>query len=160
VYQGNLFVHDRPLAESGMEKHPINPMTDSDIRRWLRLQTKGSVGQFRSQLSEVARRKIRQALRDPRLADIRLVSWTPCLKLTSWRLVKRFLTRRSSRARPNSAWTSAQFHSHEIADASQFVFGGVIGPAVALAGSCSSATREQVNLHKRKHPTLQSAPAR
>ena len=32
VYQGHLFVHDRLLSESGLESHPLNPMTDPDIR--------------------------------------------------------------------------------------------------------------------------------
>ena len=27
-----------------MEKHPLTPMTDADIRRWLRRQTQGDVG--------------------------------------------------------------------------------------------------------------------
>ena len=35
VYQGHLFVGDTLLAESSMRDHPITPMTDSDIRRWL-----------------------------------------------------------------------------------------------------------------------------
>ena len=39
VYQGHLFVGDRLLSESGMEKHPLTPMTDPDIRRWLARQT-------------------------------------------------------------------------------------------------------------------------
>ena len=43
-FMGHLFVGDRPLSESGMEKHPLNPMTDSDLRRWLRLQTKSEIG--------------------------------------------------------------------------------------------------------------------
>lgn len=33
VYQGHLFVHDRLLSESGMENHPLTPMTDADLRR-------------------------------------------------------------------------------------------------------------------------------
>ena len=41
---GHLFVGDRLLNESGMEKHPLTPMTDADIRRWLRRQTQGDVG--------------------------------------------------------------------------------------------------------------------
>jgi 3-dehydrotetronate 4-kinase len=44
VYQGHLFVGDRPLNESGLESHPLNPMTDDDIRRWLTLQTRHPVG--------------------------------------------------------------------------------------------------------------------
>jgi 3-dehydrotetronate 4-kinase len=44
LFMGHLFVKDRPLNESGLEHHPLNPMTDADIRRWLRRQTKGEVG--------------------------------------------------------------------------------------------------------------------
>jgi uncharacterized protein YgbK (DUF1537 family) len=44
LFQGHLFVGDRLLSESGLESHPLNPMTDPDIRRWLSLQCKGNVG--------------------------------------------------------------------------------------------------------------------
>lgn len=44
VYQGHLFVHDKLLSESGMEHHPLTPMTDPDIRRWLALQSTRAVG--------------------------------------------------------------------------------------------------------------------
>src|SRR5215212_292860 len=35
LYQGHLFVGDVPLNESSLSTHPLNPMTDSDLRRWL-----------------------------------------------------------------------------------------------------------------------------
>lgn len=44
LYLGHLFVGDALLSESGLEHHPINPMTDPDIRRWLARQSKGGVG--------------------------------------------------------------------------------------------------------------------
>ncbi|WP_045320546.1 four-carbon acid sugar kinase family protein, partial [Limimaricola cinnabarinus] len=44
VYQGHLFVNDRLLSESGMENHPLTPMTDPDLRRWLARQVTGAVG--------------------------------------------------------------------------------------------------------------------
>jgi len=44
LFMGHLFVGDRLLSESGMEHHPLTPMTDPDLRRWLRLQTQGDVG--------------------------------------------------------------------------------------------------------------------
>ncbi|HVL20417.1 MAG TPA: four-carbon acid sugar kinase family protein, partial [Amaricoccus sp.] len=44
LYRGHLFVGERLLSESGMQHHPLTPMTDPDLRRWLRLQTKGEVG--------------------------------------------------------------------------------------------------------------------
>jgi uncharacterized protein YgbK (DUF1537 family) len=43
VYQGHLFVGDTLLHESSMRNHPITPMTDSDIRRWLGHQSRGAV---------------------------------------------------------------------------------------------------------------------
>jgi uncharacterized protein YgbK (DUF1537 family) len=44
VFLGHLFVKGRLLNESGLEKHPLNPMTDPDIRRWLHRQATGEVG--------------------------------------------------------------------------------------------------------------------
>ena len=40
VFQGHLFVGDRLLSESSLATHPLTPMTDPDIRRWLQRQTR------------------------------------------------------------------------------------------------------------------------
>jgi uncharacterized protein YgbK (DUF1537 family) len=44
VYQGHLFVGNRPLHESGMQNHPLTPMTDADLVRVLGAQTSDPVG--------------------------------------------------------------------------------------------------------------------
>ena len=44
VYQGHLFVGATLLSESGMEHHPLTPMTDSNLVRVLGRQTDGTVG--------------------------------------------------------------------------------------------------------------------
>jgi 3-dehydrotetronate 4-kinase len=44
VFHGHMFVFDELLSESGMKDHPLNPMTDSNLVRWLARQTKGGVG--------------------------------------------------------------------------------------------------------------------
>lgn len=44
VYRGHLFVGDKLLNESGMEKHPLNPMTDANLVRVMQAQTKRGVG--------------------------------------------------------------------------------------------------------------------
>ncbi len=44
VYQGYLFVGSVLLNESGMEKHPLTPMTDANLVRVLSRQTSGTVG--------------------------------------------------------------------------------------------------------------------
>jgi uncharacterized protein YgbK (DUF1537 family) len=44
VYQGHLFVGGALLNESGMEHHPLTPMTDANLVRVLSRQTDGTVG--------------------------------------------------------------------------------------------------------------------
>ncbi len=39
VYRGHLFVDDVPLSESSMARHPLTPMTDSNIVRVMQQQT-------------------------------------------------------------------------------------------------------------------------
>lgn len=44
VYQGHLFVGGRLLNESGMQNHPLTPMSDADLVRVLSRQTPHAVG--------------------------------------------------------------------------------------------------------------------
>ena len=44
IFNGHLFVGDKLLNESGMENHPLNPMTDADLRRVLAGQSAAKVG--------------------------------------------------------------------------------------------------------------------
>jgi len=44
VYLGHLFVGSALLNESGMEHHPLTPMTDANLVRVLSRQTEGAVG--------------------------------------------------------------------------------------------------------------------
>lgn len=44
VVHGHLFVNGVLLNESGMEKHPLNPMTDASVPRLLAAQTPNAVG--------------------------------------------------------------------------------------------------------------------
>ena len=44
VYQGHLFVGNMLLSDSGMKDHPLTPMTDANLVRWLQAQTRLRVG--------------------------------------------------------------------------------------------------------------------
>ncbi len=44
VFKGHLFVGDVLLSESGMQNHPLTPMTDSNLVRVLQAQTQKKVG--------------------------------------------------------------------------------------------------------------------
>ena len=62
VFQGHLFVGGALLNESGMEKHPLTPMTDANLVRVLSRQTEGSVGLVNFATVEQGAQAIRRAM--------------------------------------------------------------------------------------------------
>ncbi|SIT36702.1 conserved hypothetical protein [Paraburkholderia piptadeniae] len=68
VYRGHLFVGDVLLNESGMEHHPLTPMTDANLVRVLQRQTQSKVGLVRcdavAQGAEAVRASIDALKRD------------------------------------------------------------------------------------------------
>ncbi len=47
IFRGHLFVQDQLLSESGMQHHPLTPMTDANLVRVLQSQTQLKVGLLR-----------------------------------------------------------------------------------------------------------------
>lgn len=47
IFRGHLFVQDQLLSESGMQHHPLTPMTDANLVRVLQSQTTLNVGLLR-----------------------------------------------------------------------------------------------------------------
>ena len=62
VYLGHLFVGGALLNESGMEHHPLTPMTDANLVRVLSRQTDGTVGLVPYATVEQGAMAIRQAM--------------------------------------------------------------------------------------------------
>jgi uncharacterized protein YgbK (DUF1537 family) len=58
VYRGHLFVGDVLLNESGMQDHPLTPMTDSNLTRVLQAQTQHRVGLVDYQVVQSGTRSI------------------------------------------------------------------------------------------------------
>jgi 3-dehydrotetronate 4-kinase len=63
VYRGHLFVHDRLLNESGMQNHPLTPMTDPNIVRVLAAQTNLAVDLIRLDLVRKGKKAVSHALK-------------------------------------------------------------------------------------------------
>ena len=156
VYQGHLFVKDRLLSESGMEDHPLTPMTDSDLRRWLTLQCKSSVGhvpisavlagpaQVKAALAEQSTQGnqliVVDALQDEDLmtiglaaADLPLVTGGSGVALG---LPANFIKQGKMKANIN-------------------MWQGEPGRCIVLSGSCSKTTRAQITEHAQDNPTLE-----
>ena len=156
VYQGHLFVHDKLLNESGLEDHPLNPMTDPDIRRWLRAQTRSSVGHvplpivrageatFAHAIAECAAAGdvlvITDAVDDSDLATIGIaVADSPLV--TGGSAIAAALARNFPHARRRGRPTD-----HAAA---------VDGLGAVLAGSCSNATRRQIEIYANQYPVVE-----
>ncbi|TDR89155.1 3-oxo-tetronate kinase [Enterovirga rhinocerotis] len=155
IYQGHLFVGDRLLNESGMESHPLNPMTDSDLRRFLRLQTADPVGLVPWSVVRRGGAAIRKALDDAAaqgetLVIVDAVSDDDLYAIGEALDGVPLLTGGSGIA----LGLARNILKGGTATAGSGSFAPVSGDEMILAGSCSNATRGQVERHAARHPTL------
>ena len=152
VYQGHLFVGDTLLSESGMQHHPLTPMTDPDLRRFLRLQTTAGVGHIPLSIISQGIEPTRDAINGgtdryvvaDAVSDADLLTLGAALAdaklITGGSGIALGLPRNLIAGRKPDARVAHAVH--------------VSGPEAILAGSCSGATRNQVDLHAQAHPTL------
>ncbi|MBT5728522.1 MAG: four-carbon acid sugar kinase family protein [Alphaproteobacteria bacterium] len=155
LYQGHLFVNDILLSDSPLRDHPLNPMTESDLRIWLAKQTRGPVGHvgaadvfagpdaIKAKLAEevAAGRNlvIMDALRDD---DLRAIgtALSDAVLITGGSGVALGLPDNFRR----SGAMGKTSHSWQ----------GQAGTCAILCGSCSAATRRQIEVHKQTQPSL------
>ena len=147
VFQGHLFVGDVLLNESGMQDHPLTPMTDADLRRVLGAQTKRSVGHLAAlhvaRGPESARAHIpdtdyiiADAIRDEDLMTLGVLAKnSPLLCGGSGIALGLPANFGASPATPD--WVP------------------IAGPGVVLSGSCSRATRGQVDRFRAIAPNVE-----
>lgn len=152
VYRGHLFVHDRLLSESGLENHPINPMTDPDLRRWLAHQTSGPVGLADADTVRAGPDALRTALENASetLVIVDAVSDDDLLTIGKAVAGASFLTGGSGIA----LGLPQNFFAAGLATPTPVSAPRIDGPEAILAGSCSGATRGQIERHAQDHPTL------
>ena len=151
VYRGHLFVHDRLLNESGLENHPINPMTDPDLRRWLARQTDGPVGFADADVVRMGPGALRAALdgASETLVIVDAVSDADLLTIGKAVAGVPLLTGGSGIA----LGLPANFFEAGLAKHTPVFAPRIDGPEAILAGSCSGATRGQIERHGEDHPT-------
>ena len=70
IFNGHLFVADKLLNESGMESHPLNPMTDADLRRVLAAQSRSMPGLIPAKIVRAGADAVRRAIVAHRRQDI------------------------------------------------------------------------------------------
>lgn len=144
IYQGHLFVGDRLLSESGMEAHPLTPMVDPDIRRWLGHQTKSSVGHLT--LDDIRNGKAREALLSETNSGRQIIvcdAISDCDLKALGKAAEGFplITGGSGIAIGLPELLIGTTHSLVSWRCEK-------GPALAIAGSCSKTTRAQIAYHR------------
>lgn len=159
LIHGHLFVNGQLLSETGMRDHPLTPMTDPDIRRWLRRQTRGQVGLVPLQIVQQGAEAIRAALRAEEAAGQRLI--------VTDAVVDADLVAIGDAVSEASLVTGASgialglpenFRRQGLLSGRGATFKGSDGPAATLSGSCSTQSLKQVAHHAREHPTLPVFP--
>lgn len=156
IYQGHLFVKDRLLSESGMQNHPLTPMTDPDVRRWLAPQAQYSVGHVPAEQVFAGAGQIKQSLEDQHGAGHRHIV------VDAIRDEDLIEIGRAAKGLPlitGGSGVALGLPGNFGCTASQPPWAGQAGKSVALSGSCSVATRAQVAHHAARHPAREIVAA-
>ncbi len=157
VFQGHLFVGAALLSESGMERHPLTPMRDSNLVRVLSRQTDGTVGL--APWATVAQgagavRRMLAALKEQgrRYAIVDAITEADLLAIGEAAAGQPLITGGSGVA----MGLPANFRAAGLLGAAQDVaLPDAPGHAAVLAGSCSRATLYQVGAARDQLPTLE-----
>lgn len=149
VYQGHLFVNDRLLNESGMQNHPLTPMTDADIRRWLAPQSRFEVGHVPVQTVFSGAEHISAALEAEHACGKRHVVVDA---IRDEDLIEIGKAAKGLPLVTGGSGLALGLPANFGCVASIAPWIGQPGKYVALSGSCSVATRGQIKCHAASHP--------
>jgi uncharacterized protein YgbK (DUF1537 family) len=159
VYRGHLFVGDALLSESGMERHPLNPMRDSNLVRVLASQSQAAVALVSRDSVQRGPEAVKEALagcegHQP-LVIVDAIDDADLGVLAAALHETPFVTGGSALAFHLARHLVA---SHKVDCARPLADIKTIlprpGRCAILAGSCSSRTREQIAHFFPRHPTL------
>ncbi len=161
VYQGHLFVGGALLNESGMEKHPLTPMTDANLVRVLSRQTDGTVGLVAFETVARGAGAIRSAMtalaeQGRRYAIVDAVTDAHLRAIGAAAAAHPLITGGSGVAIGLADNFRAAGTLPERADPGALP--RVTGAAAVLAGSCSRATLLQIATARAHLPVLELDP--
>ena len=157
VYRGHLFVFDQLLSDSGMRNHPLTPMTDANLVRFLGKQTRLGVGLIRYDTVAKGAAAIRAA------AEALVAGGKPFIVVDT--LADRDLTLIGEAVRDFALVTGGSGLALGLAPqhggagaATATTLPEIGGRVMCLSGSSSEATNAQVAAFAAKHPTRRLDP--
>ncbi|NND17474.1 MAG: four-carbon acid sugar kinase family protein [Silicimonas sp.] len=150
IYQGHLFVKDSLLSESGMQNHPLTPMSDPDIRRWLALQTRHEVGHIAALAVFAGAKAIAQELSDQQAAGKRHIVVDA---IRDEDLIEIGKAAKGLPLITGGSGVALGLPANFGCAPGPVPWASQAGKSMALSGSCSIATRAQVAHHATTNPT-------
>ncbi|MEM6371223.1 MAG: 3-oxo-tetronate kinase [Pseudomonadota bacterium] len=156
VFQGHLFVNDTLLSESGMQNHPLTPMTDPDLRRWLAPQTRHSVGHVPAGAVFAGADAIARGLTAEHEKGHRLIV-VDAIRDADLQAIG--AAARDVPLITGGSGVALGLPANFGCVAGTVPWDGQAGRAVALSGSCSNATRAQVAHHAARQPSREIVAA-
>ena len=162
VFQGHLFVGDKLLNESGMEHHPLTPMTDANLVRVLSRQTEGTVKLVPFQVVEQGATVLRHTMAGLkesgwRYAIVDAVTDQHLLTIGEAAAEHALITGGSGVAMGLPANFRRQGKLPERGAAAA-ALPAMRGHAAVVAGSCSRATLGQIGYARDHAHTLELSP--
>ena len=155
IYRGHLFVGDKLLNESGMQNHPLNPMVDSNLARWLSYQSKNRVGLVTLEIVRRGVDAVRAAFAEAEKRNEKLIV---CDATSDEDLITLGHAARGHQLVTGGSGIALGLPDN-FADERQITASTPVvaptGKAIALSGSCSLATAGQVERHQGQHPAFQ-----
>jgi uncharacterized protein YgbK (DUF1537 family) len=161
IYKGHLFVGDILLSDSGMRNHPLTPMTDANLVRFLQTQIEGKTGlvdyevvrqgaeAIRARFAKLRAEGCNFAVPDAIGNDDLMAIGAACADLP-------LVTAGSGIALglPQNFRRQGLLPDSQVADA----LPPTGGLRAVIAGSCSIATQGQVAAMREKHPAFKVDP--
>ena len=159
VYFGHMFVNGKPLNESGMENHPLTPMTDHNLVRWLGHQTKNNVGLVDSQTISKGENSVKEKIKNLKKNGYKYAI-IDTIKNDDFDIICNavknlpLLTGGSGIA----LGLPKIYKDRGLLSASSFQIPENNSNAIILSGSCSVTTINQINIYKENNPSFYISP--
>lgn len=159
LFNGHLFVNRMLLSETGMKDHPLTPMSDPNIVRWLQKQSTGTVGLIAHDVVGSGASAISKGLDNASNAGQNLIvvdaTSDDDLRAIGHAVAKHKLVTGGSGI---AMGLPANFGRQGLLAGATAFGTGLEGPGVVLSGSCSSQSLSQVAAYAQHYPALPIFP--
>jgi len=154
-----MFVNGIPLNECGMENHPLTPMTDHNLVRWLNYQTKNKVG-----LIDITTVKKGSGEIKKKIVSLKKQGMKYCLIDTIENIDFDQICEGTKHLKMLTGGSGIAlglpkiFKKQGLIKKNNKILPKINSYSIIISGSCSNTTLSQIKNYKNKHPSLSLEP--